>query len=448
MGDSLIEALHARSPDDPLLRFPWGEFTVGETLSGVRDWRERWESLFQRSVCLEERASADMVLALLVLDGWVSVLELGTVSGSSNSGGLALEEFSRFWRCREDPRFGERKSGDLRALTGCGVKTEWRIPTSGTISSRGELVSHSLASLSRTVRRDPGKGKALIWGLLYEPSRFAGIQVILQALLGHSVLAVPDEPRNLEETLHFFARAKVNALSATPSRWRRLLMCAGMCQLQLKQITLGGEPVDDGLLGELQDRFPGASITQIYALTEQGVCFSVEGPRAGFPKRYLDEGTPQGRKLRLGEDGQLWVLDEARGQWFATKDLVECDEGWCRFVGRMDGQINVGGVKVRPEEVERVLLGVDGVAMALARGRRNAITGEVVEALVVPREKEEGIEPLRARLMEACRAKLSRHAVPVRIEFVEDLPLTRAGKLDRCVVRRSREDHPGGSRSA
>lgn len=81
--------------------------------------------------------------------------------------------------------------------------------------------------------------------------------------------------------------------------------------------------MDQPLLDELRARFPEAAITEVYALTEQGVCFSVNDGSAGFPVSYLEEATPQGRRLRVnGEgEGELEVFDEESQAWFRTGDL-------------------------------------------------------------------------------------------------------------------------------
>jgi len=65
------------------------------------------------------------------------------------------------------------------------VSTEWVVATSGT-TGVPKLVVHTLAELSGSLKRDQSKGHGFIWGLLYDLSKYAGLQVYLQSLLGGS----------------------------------------------------------------------------------------------------------------------------------------------------------------------------------------------------------------------------------------------------------------------
>ena len=107
------------------------------------------------------------------------------------------------------------------------------------------------------------------------------------------------------------------------------------------------------------------------------------------------------------------------------------------FVGRRSGVINVGGLKVHPEEVEAVINRHAGVRMSLVKPRPNPITGAIVVADVVPeRAFPDGDAPrsqagLKAEILDLCRATLPNHKVPVLLRFVEALAVTPAGKLAR-----------------
>src|SRR4029079_14326708 len=73
-----------------------------------------------------------------------------------------------------------------------------------------------------------------------------------------------------------------------------------------------------------------------------------------------------------------------------TRDMVELRDGRYYFAGRRDGIINVGGLKVHPEEVEAVINRHPDVRMSLVRSRRNPITGEIVVAEVLLRTAPTG----------------------------------------------------------
>jgi acyl-coenzyme A synthetase/AMP-(fatty) acid ligase len=107
--------------------------------------------------------------------------------------------------------------------------------------------------------------------------------------------------------------------------------------------------------------------------------------------------------------------------------------GRYHFRGRRGGVINVGGLKVFPEEVESVLNADPRVRMSLVRPRRSPITGAVVVADVVlsdPVQTGAG-DIIKQELLTACRCSLAAHKVPVMLRFVPTLELTAAGKLVR-----------------
>jgi acyl-coenzyme A synthetase/AMP-(fatty) acid ligase len=100
-------------------------------------------------------------------------------------------------------------------------------------------------------------------------------------------------------------------------------------------------------------------------------------------------------------------------------------------MGRTNGVINVGGLKVHPEEVEAVINRHPQVHMSLVRARRNPITGALVVADVVLREDCAGAGDVEQEILRLCREGLVRHKVPSAIRFVPALAVATSGKLAR-----------------
>ena len=195
--------------------------------------------------------------------------------------------------------------------------TDWLLSTSGT-TGVPKLIRHNMNSLCRTVKRDESKGKAITWGLLYEIYRFAGLQVYLQALLGGSVLVIPENAdAPFAQQLELFGEQRVNALSATPSMWRKMLMSGELNRLHLSLITLGGEIATQNTIDALAGHFPDARITHVYASTEFGVGFAVADRREGFPAAWLrNKDFP----FNLDEDtGELYLHSRTR-EWRTGRD--------------------------------------------------------------------------------------------------------------------------------
>jgi acyl-CoA synthetase (AMP-forming)/AMP-acid ligase II len=220
-------------------------------------------------------------------------------------------------------------------------------------------------------------------------------------------------------------------------------------RLALRQITLGGEIADRAVLDNLRETFPHSRITHIYASTEAGVGFSVNDGRAGFPAELLDT-PPPGVHLRVC-DGRLWIrstraalrylahdqtIDNGDG-FIDTGDIVEFRNGRYHFLGRASGAINVGGMKVHPEEVECILNAAPDVRESRVYARKNPFTGHVVVAdIVLHRGLGETSEPTREadareRILGLCREQLLPHMVPAVIRFVGSITVGAAGKVGR-----------------
>jgi acyl-coenzyme A synthetase/AMP-(fatty) acid ligase len=143
-------------------------------------------------------------------------------------------------------------------------------------------------------------------------------------------------------------------------------------------------------------------------------------------------------QMRISEKGHLEMRKAPSNPWADTGDLVESKEDRVLFRGRADGMINVGGVKVSPESVERVILAIPGVAMAMAVPRASSMIGQVIEALVVPQiSDDQEFGDLHETVIAACHRHLEPAEVPAIVRLVKELPMTGAGKVDRRSPRQS-----------
>ena len=324
------------------------------------------------------------------------------------------------------------------------VATTWVLATSGTTGTP-KFVAHTGATLSRTVSRSERASK-YVWGLLYDPARFAGMQVVLQSMAAGSALVVPPPMIGLGAKIDYLIEHQVTALSATPTLWRNIMMTPNARGLRLEQITLGGEIADAQVLALLKRSFPDAQITHIYASTEVGVGFSVHDGNAGFPAEWLGTGAG-GREWRLTAQGTLAVrlqgarpkylhtseLPPSADQWFDTGDLVEIIDGRALFQGRLNGSINIGGNKVMPEEVEQIIGSHPSVAAVLVRAKKSSVAGALVEALVQlhPEVPESQHLEISRQIKVLCRDQLAVFKAPAFVKMVDKLPVSDNGKVMR-----------------
>jgi acyl-coenzyme A synthetase/AMP-(fatty) acid ligase len=217
-------------------------------------------------------------------------------------------------------------------------------------------------------------------------------------------------------------------------------------------IRLSGEIADQAVLDALHEAYPQAAIGHAYASTEAGVGFDVNDGLEGFPVAFTQrEGVPVEMKV---VDGSLRIRSQRTATGYAgpapaalvdddgfvdTGDMLEQRGDRYYFAGRRNGIVNVGGLKVHPEEVEAAINGHPKVLMSLVTARKNPFTGSIVVADVVldrlglagAEESEPGCAALKTEILEACRKSLDRHKVPVSIRFVPALDMTPGGKLRR-----------------
>jgi acyl-coenzyme A synthetase/AMP-(fatty) acid ligase len=327
-----------------------------------------------------------------------------------------------------------------------GRATEWLMLTSGT-SGVPKIVSHTLEGLTGAIIADgPARGAPPVWATFYDIRRYGGLQIFLRAVIGGGsmVLSEPGEP--IADYVARLNAQGVTHISGTPSHWRKLLMSGSAAGFSPRYVRLSGEIADQAVLDGLSRAFPAASIGHAYASTEAGVGFAVNDGLAGFPADMVEQSR-DGVEMKV-EDGSLRIrssrtahaylgrnaaaLTDSAG-FVDTGDMVELRGDRYYFVGRRGGIINIGGLKVHPEEIEAVINRHSEVRMSRARSRRSPITGSIVVADVILADGEDASrsDDIRDRILADCRASLASHKVPAVIRFVASLDVTAAGKLAR-----------------
>lgn len=135
-------------------------------------------------------------------------------------------------------------------------------------------------------------------------------------------------------------------------------------------------------------------------------------------------------------NNELATREKFSGDWMRTGDLGRCDpDGYYWYEGRKDDVISSGAYRIGPGEIEACLLGHPAVALAAAVGSPDAVRGEVVKAFVQLRPGVRADDALAQALSEHVRARLSAHEYPREIEFIDTIPTTFNGKIQRKVLR-------------
>jgi acyl-coenzyme A synthetase/AMP-(fatty) acid ligase len=323
-------------------------------------------------------------------------------------------------------------------------ETEWVLTTSGTTGAP-KLVAHSLRGLVGAIAPRAARTKPTAWATFYDIRRYGGLQIFLRAIVGGVSMIFSHAEEPLDEHLHRLARCGVTHLTGTPSHWRRVLMSPARSLITPEYVRLSGEIADQALLNALKQAFKPADVSHAYASTEAGVAFNVTDGLEGFPTSLVSASHCGDVEMKIADDslrirsdrtargyvGTTEQLHDADG-FVDTGDIVEQRGDRYYFVGRRGGIINVGGLKVHPEEVEWVINAHPLVRMSRVSARKNPITGALVQAeVVLDRERRQGEENIEAELSALCRAHLPPHKVPSRIKLVDDLAVTTGGKLAR-----------------
>jgi len=416
------------------------------------------ESLRGRSVLLATYDQLSTALALIELDGVARRMvlctpdlkpeQLAAVAATAQADAIVLDEAST------------AGAGSLAAYVAAprpipgslnrraDEATEWILLTSGTTGTP-KLVVHDLQSLGGSLPAGSPSGTQTIWSTFYDIRRYGGLQIYLRAVLSGSPLVLSSAGEGPVAFMERAAAAGVTHISGTPSHWRRALMSGEAGVLRPQYVRLSGEVADQAVLDNLRAAYPEARIAHAFASTEAGVAFDVNDGLAGFPAGFIDN--PAGGiemkvvdhtlRIRSGRIATRYLgaapsrLVSEDG-YVDTGDMVELKDGRYHFMGRTGGVINVGGLKVYPEEVESVLNADPRVRMSLVRARRNPITGAVVVADVVLAQPEgaaptDSPELIKSELLNACRRILAAHKVPAMLRFVDSLEFNAAGKLVR-----------------
>ncbi|MDU0355715.1 AMP-binding protein [Paraglaciecola aquimarina] len=426
---NLLEQIQKQQKNGTLF-YAEQSMSVNDLVEKALKIRQRHPQLRGKKVALTDRHLVDFLVSLIAFDGFCSAMYL-----CASNVTIPLVDGLQVW-----PLNGQDVSNSQ--MLPLVSNTRWYLATSGT-TGEPKWFAHTLISLTAETKHSARLQK-LCWALMYQACRFAGLQVVLQALLSGADLvdATGGEPLS---QLALMQKNKVTAVSATPSLWRQLLMTKQLPDLALSHITLGGEIVDQTLLDQLARLFPQAKVRHIYASTEAGVGFVVSDGKAGFPLSWL-HNSELPLALKISSEHHLLVKPNKQAKvpsnittdelgFMDTQDKVQVVADRVVFLGRATGAINVGGNKVYPEKVEQVLLTIADVSQARVYAKNNPLMGQLVVADIVLFDNSElaklDIASMRRQVTHMCKNQLQRFEIPTKITVVEHMAHNVNGKLNR-----------------
>jgi acetyl-CoA synthetase len=269
-----------------------------------------------------------------------------------------------------------------------------------------------------------------------------------------------------EGALAFMKRHHITNFAAAPTAYR-LMKASGLFDdahktLELRAASSAGEPLNTEVVTWVEKSL-GCPVMDHYGQTETGMTCNnhhaldhlkhvgaMGVPMPGYRLATLDA---EYNELPAGEPGVLAVdINQSPAHFFRgytwqeknpfvegyylTGDVViRNEDGTFQFAGRDDDIITTAGYRVGPTDVENSVMTHPAVAESAAVGQPDEIRGEVIKSYIVLREGYEASEALADEIKQRVRERLSTHAFPRIIEFVDELPKTPSGKIQRFKLR-------------
>jgi benzoate-CoA ligase family protein len=278
---------------------------------------------------------------------------------------------------------------------------------------------------------------------------------------GSSSVLLPGRPTP-QAVLETIQRYRPTLFFSVPTLYNAILNYADATNYDLSSIRLcasAAESLPAGMWKRWKDTF-GSTILDGIGSTEMLHIFisnTLDGlrpgssgkPVPGYEARILDE---EGYPVEVGEAGYLSVKGDSaaayywrnhektkatmQGEWLFAGDWYRMDEdGFYWYEGRSDDMIKVSGLWVSPVEVESTLMDHPAVVEAAAVGIPvGGLTR--VKAYIILREGYGGSEALTGELQNWCKDRLKRYQYPHLVEFVDELPKTVTGKIQRFKLRK------------
>ncbi|NIF27184.1 AMP-binding protein [Pantoea sp. Tr-811] len=275
-----------------------------------------------------------------------------------------------------------------------------------------------------------------------------------------------DGPFSVESCARIIQSLGITNLAGSPTAYR--LLIAGGSEFstpvkgRLRVVSSAGEPLNPEVIRWFAEEL-GVTIHDHYGQTELGMVLCnhhglqhpVQAGSAGFaiPGHRIVVLGEQGEELPPGQPGILAVDRQHSplcwfdgyhglptkafvGHYYLSGDTVELNQdGSISFVGRSDDVITTSGYRVGPFDVESALIEHPAVIEAAVIGKPDPQRTELIKAFVVLAAGCAASEALADTLRQHVRQRLYAHAYPREIEFVDELPKTPSGKLQRFILR-------------
>lgn len=278
---------------------------------------------------------------------------------------------------------------------------------------------------------------------------------------GELCLFAPSGALELATLAKIVAQHHITFFSSVPSAWKVILASSGKPERGvLRRVSIGSAPLSAEMWRAAMEWSGTDQVVNVYGITETANWICGASAREFEPEDGLIGRMWGGEARVLGPDGELADGGEGelavqtpalmktydrqpeltaavlRGGWFYTGDQGSIDDRGCiRLTGRLKYQINYGGMKIQPEDIDLLLEKHEWVHEACAFGVPDPIAGEVAGVAVVfsktvPVGEDEAMKQIKAWSAE----RLNSEKLPRKWFLLDEIPKTDRGKLNRNVV--------------
>lgn len=261
--------------------------------------------------------------------------------------------------------------------------------------------------------------------------------LIVSILLGSQIYLT--NGFNAKEGCDLIKNNKIEVVTLVPIMLARMLSKHPASIKSLKRILSGGAPLTPGLIANTTKHL-GQILYNLYGTTEAGFCV------LGTPKDLSLYPETIGRaikgvRIRINSDKDIgvlevksnWVMKSKQNKWVKTGDLATINKSKLIFLkGRNDSMVISGGENVYPKDLEDVLSVHDKIETASVIGVPHYEFGSRLKAFVVLKPQQKISE---TELKNWLKTKIARYQMPISIEFLENLPLTSIGKINKKVLK-------------
>lgn len=252
----------------------------------------------------------------------------------------------------------------------------------------------------------------------FRPTVLVNVPTMVNHLVSH-----PDAEQHDLSCLRLATSAGEALPAELHRRWDELFgvpLLDGLGTAEMWHIFISNQP-DDVRRGTLGKVVPGF---EIKACDDDGVVVAAD---------EVGRLWVHGDSLALGywQDEEK-TRDAFRDGWYASSDMISIDaDGYVTYGGRADDMLKIGGKWLSPKEVENCLLAHDDVREVAVVGVKTADGLVKPSAFVIPAAGVQGSDALALALQDWVRSRLEPYKYPREVVFVDDLPRTHLGKVDR-----------------